>query len=79
MKRILISIAFCLLLACHLNAQSEYEKKYFEETIADTIKNASVVIVKDYEAYAIKKFNAFDYKITVLFYEFRILTPNFIN
>ena len=66
MKRILISIAFCLRLACHVNAQSDYEKKYFEETIADTVKNASVVIIKDYEAYAIKKFNDFDYKITVV-------------
>ncbi len=66
MKIISISIVFYLLLAGHVIAQTEHEKKYFEEIMADTVKNASVVIVKDYEAYSIKKFNAFDYKITVV-------------
>ncbi|MDI1232818.1 MAG: hypothetical protein PSX81_00895 [bacterium] len=66
MKKIAMLTCLFLVAGIQLNAQSEYEKKYFSETTQDTVKQESVVIVKDFEAYYISKFKEFDYKISVV-------------
>ena len=65
-KRIQI-IAILLISVSNLIAQTDAEKKYFAGIVVDTIKNESVVIIRDYEEYEIGSKQPYDYKINVVF------------
>lgn len=47
-------------------AQSAHEKKFFKETVEDTVKNESVVIVRDFDEYIITAKGNGDYKVNVV-------------
>lgn len=66
MKKYIFSLLPALILSTQVVGQSAHEKKYFKDPVDDTVKNESVVIVKDYDEYKITKFSALDYKIDVV-------------
>lgn len=66
MQKQIFTLAVLLLSFQQIIAQSDIENKYFKSAVADTIKNESVVIVRDFEEYTIKSKAPYDYKTTVV-------------
>ncbi|MES2617197.1 MAG: hypothetical protein V4613_04920 [Bacteroidota bacterium] len=66
MKKYIFSLLPALILSTLVVGQSASEKKYFKDPVEDTVKNESVVIVRDYDEYNISKFSAFDYKVNIV-------------
>lgn len=69
MKHMKKTITFILVVISFYNrtyGQSEHEKKYFKEEYTDTIKNESILIVRDYEEYQLSRHNTLDFKVKVV-------------
>ncbi|MEX0594932.1 MAG: hypothetical protein WD512_00395, partial [Candidatus Paceibacterota bacterium] len=71
MKRILLIIVVCLV--SKLQAQSSIEKSFFSETLNDTFKKVSLLVVRHYEEISVTPLKKGDYQIeTILRLQYHI-------
>ncbi|MDP2174378.1 MAG: hypothetical protein Q8K70_00560 [Bacteroidota bacterium] len=71
MKRFLLIALFCLI--SQLRAQSHLEKSFFRETLNDTFKKVSLLVVRHFEEISVTPFKKGDYQIeTILRLQYHI-------